>query len=781
MSKQYHLPNGEPCIKCGYSIHVHYVDHNPDGDPCEHCGLAAKNHRDRTGQQRKDNRVDHQPNGDPCIICGKPNLWHRVKTNPEHESNGDPCSLCGLAADKHRIRNEREEKRIEHEPKGDPCTECGVTAELHRHRSDKARIRYIGIDGEGQGRSNHKYVLLAASTEKGERIWTTESDRLSTEDCLDLILGLPTRHTKIFSYSFNYDLTKMLMDLDNESLYKLFRPELRQRRGPDAAKGPYPVEWGKYKLNLQGTKFTVRRKDKKVVIWDLFKFFQAKFVGALKDWKVGTKELWDRMSLMKDKRSEFDKESKKAVRNYCLEECRCIAELGHKLIDAHETAGLNLRTFYGAGSSGAAMLSAMGIREKIRSAPDEMRIPVASAFAGGRFENSIIGQVEEVIYNRDLSSAYPYHITFLPCLMHGQWRLTRSRNEIEESRAALVHYGLGSNCRINSWGPFPFRTSDGSISFPIHSGGGWVWKDEYLSGERVFPHVQFKEAWIYECDCDCQPFKKIPEYYILRLHLGKEGPGIVIKLGCNSCYGKLAQSVGNALFNSWIWAGMITSGCRAQVLDFLGQHQDWNNLLAIATDGVYTREKIIANEPRDTGTADTGKPLGGWENKEYNKGMFFARPGIYFPLNPTAEDIKDIRGRGVGKGVVLENWKLIIDAWEKEGIKGCARVANVTRFCGAKTCISKTQDGIYNRASHKGGIRPAYGQWITRKVEMSFHPMPKREEVNRDGMTLKLRSFPKFLESMPYDRAMISREAIEMMLAETEALEQPDGDLTEYE
>jgi len=281
---------------------------------------------------------------------------------------------------------------------------------------------------------------------------------------------------------------------------------------------------------------------------------------------------------------------------------------------------------------------------------------------------------------------------------------------------------------------------------------------------------------------------------VLRLKLGKEGPGIVIKLGCNSCYGKLAQSVGNALFNSWIWAGMITSGCRAQVLDILAIHKDWANLLAIATDGIYTREKIEAPKPLDTGTRDvwvtnpkTGiielKPvLGGWENKTYDRGMFFARPGIYFPLNPSIDDIKDIRGRGVGKGVVLENWSTIIDTWKKDGIEGNAQVANVTRFCGAKSSISCSNGGKrYNRANAKGGVLPSYGQWITRKVEMSFHPLPKRALVNPDGVTLKLRRFPKSLESVPYDRAMMSNESNELRMMTIEALEQPDGDLTEYE
>jgi len=660
----------------------------------------------------------------------------------------------------------------------------------HRIRTGKRKpyneVHYIGIDGEGQGRQFHKYVLLAAADETGKKTWSVEDHNLSTEQCLDLILSLPQYRTKIFSFSFNYDLTKMLKDLDDESLYKLFRPHLRQRKGPDAFKGPIPVKWKKYYLNLQGTKFTVRKGPKRIVIWDLFKFFQSKFVNALKDWKVGSKELLDRMQAMKEKRSEFDKETKDAIRQYCFEECACIAQLARKLVESHLTVDLKLTSFYGAGSSGAAMLNKMGIKEKIRREPDEMKEAVAAAFSGGRFENSIIGIVEGDVYNNDISSAYPYHITFLPCLIHGKWQETKNRNDIERARAALIQYGLGPS-NITSWGPFPFRTKDGSISFPIQSGGGWVWKDEYLAAEKIFPNVRFRSAWIYDCDCDCQPFEKVPEYYILRIQIGKEGPGIVIKLGLNSEYGKLAQSVGNAVFNSWIWAGMITSGCRAQVLDVLGLHNHWSNLLAVATDGLYSREKIICPTPRDTGTwevqTDSGivkKPLGGWETKKYDKGMFFARPGVYFPLNPTKQDIKDVRARGIGKGVILENWEKIVTAWNANGVTGSVAVPDVTRFCGAKTSIHFSSKG-YTRANHKGGVLPAYGQWIKRKVEMTFNPMPKRECMNADGLTLKLRKFPETLESVPYNRAMLSKEAIEMRALTDEMNEQPDGDLHDYE
>jgi hypothetical protein len=673
---------------------------------------------------------------------------------------------------------------------------------------------FLGIDGEGQGREDHRYVLLAAADESGERKYFVEAEpggRLSTEQCLDFILSLPNKRSRIFAYAFNYDLTKILTDVDDRLLYILFRPELRFRTNKGKGMSPRAISWRGYRINLQATKFTVRRGKKTQVIWDIFKFFQSKFVGALKDWKVGEESMRARMSLMKDKRSEFDKESPEAVREYCFEECRYMAELARRLIEAHERAGLHLKNFYGAGSSASAMLDLMGIKEKLVRAPKAMREAVASAFFGGRFENSVVGRVEGTVYNYDISSAYPYQTYFLPCLSHGKWRLTRRRADIEGERVktACVRYSFsGPSSLGRAWSPLPFRTDSGAICFPETSGGGWVWLAEFQAASRHFPFVHFEEAWILESDCTCMPFEDIPKYYLERLRIGKEGPGIVLKLGINSVYGKLAQSIGSARYNSWIWAGIITAGTRAQILDMVALHDEPANLLMVATDGIYTRERLDCPKPEDTGTnivvvdsssgKSTCKPLGGWEEKVIHKGVFVARPGIYFPMDPTPDEIKDVRGRGVGKSVVLENWARIVRSWDEYGASRPVEVANISKFCGAKSSLSRSRASgsayRYNRASgsncmcegrpHRGvrcPVAPAYGQWITRSIELSFSPMPKREPEILSGGRLALRSFSSSNASLAYNKAIRSEEARDLAQATDEILEQPDADLIDYE
>jgi hypothetical protein len=661
---------------------------------------------------------------------------------------------------------------------------------------------YMGVDGEGidygGNRKDHRYTLLAACTEthikNPRRYWVENPEGLSTKQCLDFLLELPRGDRKLFAYAFNYDLTKILTDLDNLRLFLLFRPELRKRSETNVRRNtsPRPVHWQGYILNLQGTKFTLARSGgKKVTLWDTWKFYQSKFTTALLDWKVGDPEVIKRMQEMKAKRNAFILETPGAIREYCFSECQEMATLARKLDEAHKAAGLKLTAYYGAGSSASAMLKKMGIREKIRTVPHEMIVSVAQAFFGGRFEHSVIGAIREPVVNWDISSAYPYQLCFLPCQEHGQWRHTRRRKDLEKSRTALVRYGLDASVPCTDWAPFPFRTEDGSICFPRTSGGGWIWRDEYLAGEAGWPNlVQFTEAWVYDSDCTCTPFKDIPHYYRERIRIGKEGAGIVFKLGPNSCYGKVAQSVGSAPFNSWMWAGLITSGCRAQLLQMMCRAKDRRNVLMLATDGLYTTEDYESIVPRDTGTWETKKPLGGWERKDYPKGVFAARPGIYFPLNPTEADLEKVRARGIGRATLFQQWQTIIAEYDRLSASGSLKaikgqeflLQNVDRFCGAKTSISyRKSDKQFVRAAggreKDGRSLPAYGQWITRPVKMSFDPMPKRTGLVRGSQTrLALRTISDEFESVPYSKAIKSPENTELEVAQTEVEEQPDID-----
>lgn len=747
------------------------IEHRPIGDPCEHCGQPAAAHRVRTL---------HIPQGDPCRKCGLPASAHSA--HPEHEALGDPCTICGMPKIMHRVRSrERTVKPVRQKAARGPGAPKRVKPDMS--------LPFIGLDGEGVGRGPHKYIMLRAADETGRGWHLTNPDGLRTEECLDFILSLPLDRF-VFGYALNYDWTKILADLPDELLYLLFRPDERPPPKDRLSQGPAPITWKDYRLNSQGSKLVIARGHKERVVWDIFKFFQGKFVSALKDWKIGDAELYARMGGMKDARSEFSVEDLDAIGEYCHEECVCMAKLARALVNAHVEAGLELTSFYGAGSSASAMLKKMSIKEQISEPPEQMMEAVASAFVGGRFENSVIGIVP-FLENADISSAYPYQLYKLPCILHAKWIHTKRRAALDGARQALVHFRVHNSPIIEHWAPFPHRDENGGICFPRVHPGGWVWIDEYLSGERIWPNnVEFVEAYILEQTCDCHPFKDIPFYYLERLRIGKEGAGIVFKLAPNSCYGKIAQSIGNGAFTSWVWAGMITSGTRGQLLDNMGAHSALANVHMVATDGVFGGERIVTPTPIDTGTSDyrdskgNAKPLGGWEQKRLNQPCFIARPGIYFPINPTADQLKECKGRGLGKNVVYDNWEAIVNSWNTYGTTRKVPVANVSRFCGAVTSIHRVPAGKgkfrYVRANGHNGRPdqdqkewPSYGEWVTRTVELDFKPLPKRERVMADGKSLELREVTR--PTTPYSKILLESPH-PLGLGAMELIEQPEGD-----
>lgn len=656
----------------------------------------------------------------------------------------------------------------------------------------------VGPDDENAGRE-HTYGLLLAANEDGQkRLIHNKGARLTTKQSLDFILSLP-ENAFVVAFSFKYDLTKILEDLPNSLLYRL-------NHGSSKVDDKFGIEWyaedccTPYVLQYLGSKFVVQRGHRVRVIWDLFKFYQTSFIKTMKLWKV--LDHLEEISAMKERRGEFTPDQLPEIEHYCKLECINLAKLARKLLRAITVAGLDLEgKFYGAGSVGGAVLKRMnGEEESLLSKvaiPEPMFDAVIRAFSGGRFEISGCGAIRKPCFEYDISSAYPYQISRLPCMRHtcGKWTLTTDRRTIDTAKVALVHYDLSTAPKVSKgWGPFPYRTVKGTITFPVTSGGGWCWLEEYQAGEALFDNVKFIEAWVWVPNSTCKhppPFRDISQLYIERCKLGKEGPGIIIKLGYNAGYGKMAQSIGNAIYNNWIWAGMITSGCRAQLLRLMALHKDMGNILMVATDGLYTTEELETPAPIDTGTGpdklfdENGKsknaPLGGWEKASLKDGMFIIRPGIYFKLNDNADDDKKkVKCRGIGLRQMIDNRQALIEHYEKT--RGSEPFEfTLTRFHGMKTATGKKQDTarLFPVESEKLYYRrPYYGRWKTMIHQLSFTPMPKRAEgfVPRGLPDLELVGL-----SAPYQKALAMREDEETRLASLDAdslLEQPDiGDV----
>jgi hypothetical protein len=399
----------------------------------------------------------------------------------EHHHQGTrvgACARCGYPASKHTIRHR-----------------TGAAARKHAERS-RARRRAIGvgprkakvaapppapvgviaIDGEGftdPKTGAHHYVYLAAGTAEGET-WELYRDGrpLDTGLVLDWLFTLPSKPIKMM-FGSGYDATKWFEALDNETIYRLWRPETRTYQTPDGRPVVKPVRFyttgyhargrgHEYAANLIATKLSIMRdrqrsgtrwrwKDR-VTIWDFFKFFDMALVPALTAWEVGTAIEQARLAKMKAKRPKFTGSA--AERAYCLLEVKKMAGLANAFRAACKANGLPLSQFFGPGSLAALMLKRDRAKKQRPHIPKAMVDPVARAFFGGWFEVTRCGPIEEAwVY--DLTSAYAAAEAELPCMKHGAWKKVKGTDAevtraVRGARLALVHYALPQHPDIDT-------------------------------------------------------------------------------------------------------------------------------------------------------------------------------------------------------------------------------------------------------------------------------------------------------------------------------------------
>lgn len=648
---------------------------------------------------------------------------------PEHAPQGDPCGKCGLKAARHRKR-----KR-----------DRTVYMREYREEKPKSEKRIIGIDGEGYTDEEgvHRYVYMAACDEEGLVSELSCPDGVEFHEFASWLLDLP-RNAIIGAFSFGYDLTKICESLPDEIIYKLMHPETHPGKF-----GPTPIPHGPYRLNKVGSLFTVKRDKRTRRVWDFFKFFQCSFVKALDRWKIASKKELSEIEAMKQERPDFQGCDAR-VKKYCQDECRLLASLISRLLESHDDANLKLRSFHGPGSTASVMLSRIGAKEHSYDLDSEdgdplFREAVLTAYFGGRFEVSKIGPVEGPIYVKDIASAYPYQMARLPCFLHGEWNHYR---EWGGEKMALVRFSIEKHPNAcEAWGPLPHRLTDGNIVFPVESAGGWAYGEELTQALKLHPGIKTHDCFSYDQECDCPPPFEAPilDWFEERKRWGKEGKGLVIKLGLNSMYGKSAQRVGGKKFRCMVRAGLITSGTRAMLLEAITRAKDPWNVLELATDSVLSREPLdLPDGPYEL--------LGNWEPKAWEGGVMLLRPGLRFPLDLSA-GLSMTASRGLSARIVHQNRKAILDAWAEAPMTGTT-VQELPHFHGAKSSVgllTKEVGGVIQETYKR---YEQYGSWVMPKPRnISYAPEPKRFRVLSD-----MRLVPWTLDtdvsarSVPYDR-----------------------------
>lgn len=520
----------------------------------------------------------------------------------------------------HPFRN-RAEKMIAELP---PSVR-GVWQDWINEKSQKLRS-FVGVDGEGGGTDaigRQNYLLLRA----GDCLLFNDNKRLTTLECLDFIASL--EKSPIYcAYYFDYDVTQIIRDLDIRDMRRLVNREAVSEENASLYSGG--IVWNGFKLDYIMKKFfRVRRThpddthDHKVnptiTISDVGQFFQCKFAKALKDWNIASEETLRIIEQGKAARPTFETMTDIEI-EYNKREVEMLAQLMEAFRDVCIESSYVPKQWQGPGWLAREILYKEGIPRRKDLAvkiPLELEEFANTAYYGGRFEIFKIGSLRNV-YEYDISSAYPRAMLDLPCLTHGRWRRQMDIATSSHLYLADIEFRYRNDERTSC--PLPIRLKKGSIYWPV-TGRGRYWSWE-IEADPALEVIKVHDCWSFEPSCDCKPFAGIEEIYNLRKKIGKSTKGYALKLGLNSIYGKLCQSVGKPTYANAIYGSLITAHCRAALIRASLQC-DPDNLVMMATDGLFTTQPL---------TLDFGANIGQWEQKQHSE-MFIVQPGVYFIEN----------------------------------------------------------------------------------------------------------------------------------------------------
>jgi len=545
----------------------------------------------------------------------------------------------------------------------------------------------------------HHYVLLSA----GDQSLHHDGEPLRHDEIFEFLYQQKLDHPNAAFVGFflGYDFAQWLKSLPESRGNSLFHPygiQKRMPKNPDL-KFPFPVRSGQWEFDFLGMKrFKLRpfvpksmwpecqvsHKTKEQVeicatgahkrhpyewmyICDSGAFFQTSLLNAInpKKWAEGTAIVSPQeMEILEvGKAHRADAEFDATMIEYNVLENDVLARLMGTVNEGFVADGIRLRKdqWFGPGQAAQHWMRNIGCPtgEEVREAVPVWAIDAArQSYYGGWFEVFVHGVIPGTAYAYDINSAYPYAISTLPCLLHGQW----TRGEGDPGPLPRGNYRL-INARFEGRNPYigtmPHRDMDGGISRPHHT-AGWHWQHEVNAGKaaRTISKVEILE-WIEYKPCKCDPpLREIEDLYQGRLEVGKETPfGKSKKLVYNSAYGKMAQSIGQPKYSNSIYASLITAHCRTMILRAIATHPDKAKAVAmIATDGIV----FLSPHPK-LNVHPT--QLGAWDYSEHQN-LSILMPGLYWDDSSrestrSGQNLK-LKSRGVS-GKYLAPW---IDAFD---------------------------------------------------------------------------------------------------------------------
>lgn len=521
-----------------------------------------------------------------------------------------------------------------------------------RRFADK-RFEFIAVDGEGAGYGKeHRYVLLGCGSEYIENV-----EGIGWKEAFEFLYSVFQKHpsASFVGFFLGYDFTQLIKTMPEERARMLLTDKginARKRTKSGQNNKPFPVRYDGWEFDmLPGRRLQIRPQNCHcretgqqkcahiqsdwMYICDSGPFWQCSLLTAINpaSWNIPvvSEKEFRFVEAGKAQRSMTIEEyiaDKARVLEYMLLENDILQRIMGELRKGFLEIGVNLRKdqWFGPGQAAAAWYKANGIprRADLESViPPDFWEAARQSYFGGWFEIFAHGIIPGNSYEYDINSAYPYIESSLPCLLHGRYASGSGEPSNSDGRAyVLIRARLSGNDPYV--GAALNRDKDGRIRRPKVT-EGWYWQDEIEAGKNagVITHVDYRE-WKSYLPCDCpNPVRGFRDLYEHRLSVGKDTVlGKSCKLVYNSGYGKFAQSTGSAPYGNWIYASLITSGCRRMILDAIASHpQGTNSVLMVATDAVFF------DAPHNG--LSVSKSLGDWDcTVRANLTQF--KPGVYW-------------------------------------------------------------------------------------------------------------------------------------------------------
>lgn len=537
-----------------------------------------------------------------------------------------------------------------------------------------------------------KIVLFLASDGFGNASYLYKLDGLQFDSIAEWLISHAAN--LCIGYFFDYDVQQIVRQLPSLHLHQLWKNGR--------------VIYKNYRIrHIPRKRFSITDLEKNVTctIWDVSGWTQCSFAKLITDWQIGSENERRFVKEMKAKRDDLSNETKENLVKYTTLECKLLCIWFEQMLQLHKKVEIHLTAYSGAGSTAGAMFRKN--KWKPPEVPEKVQFYAEQSFFGGRSEISRIGPYTGSVYGYDINSAYPFAIVNLPEIRNKKWYFVK-RYVPEAWGFYKVRWKQKSD---SCWGLFPLRGAklpDGrrslSLLFPIE-GEGIYHSYEIEAAMNACPECLYVvNGWIIEPEGF--PFQWVKETIAERLALKQNADPahIVLKLGLNSLYGKLAQHSGEHPLQCMVYASAITAKTRSMMLPLLLKKQ--HKILIVATDG------ILSTEPLDLPVS--GK-LGDWELTMYEN-AWILQSGVYWAGNK-------IRTRGIDqRGLDLEQIK---NLWRKKRTSGELKIT-VKRVVSYRSACARNKPELT-------------GAWVSSVRAVRFSPAPRRKPWRwTDGALLTL-------------------------------------------